>query len=261
MKINFRAIVDEKRLPASAPLLPLFEAIVNSIHSIEEAGTKDGLIHINVVRDVTPIGSDYWETDIHSFEIKDNGIGFNDRNYASFDIYGSDHKLAVGGKGVGRVQWLRAFSKVVIESTYMGDDGKYYDRKFDFTVHDERREIEHHESEKNSTGTTVMLCDYFRKYKGKCPKKIDTLARDIMNHCFTYLALGTCPQIYITDEQESKNINALFKEYTKGQLHVSDFDVNGISFRIIGAKNYVPVNDKQGIVNNSFGEFYDVTIL
>lgn len=244
MKINFRAIVDAHRLPTSAPLLPLFEAIVNSIQSIDEAGIKDGFIHINVVRDIPMFESAYWETDIHSFEITDNGIGFNEKNYASFDIYGSDYKLAMGCKGVGRVLWLKAFSKVTVESTYLGEDGKLYDRKFDFSIIDERKELEHHKSEKKTIGTKVVLNDYSRKYKGKCPKKIDTLARDIMNHCFTYLALGTCPQIVIKDDQESRCINDLFKEHTKGQLHVADFDVNGIVFKLIGAKNYAPSNDK-----------------
>ncbi|GHV47441.1 hypothetical protein FACS189499_04960 [Clostridia bacterium] len=244
MKINFRAIVDEKKLPTSAPLLPLFEAIVNSIQSIDEAKITDGLISINVVRDVSPLDKNYWETDVYSFEITDNGIGFNDKNYASFDIYGSDYKLAAGCKGVGRVQWLRAFSKVVVDSTYLGDDGKLYDRKFDFSIADERKQLEHHESEKKSSSTKVILEGFFPKYKKKCPKRIDTLARDIMNHCFTYLALGTCPKIIIQDEQDSVCVNSIFREHTKEQIHMNDFTVNGVPFSIVGAKNYASPNGK-----------------
>ena len=71
----------------------------------------DGLIHVKIIRDLPILDSHYWETDIHSFEITDNGAGFNDKNYVSFDIYGSDHKLEMGCKGVGRVLWLKAFSK------------------------------------------------------------------------------------------------------------------------------------------------------
>jgi hypothetical protein len=32
----------------------------------------------------------------------DNGVGFNEKNFASFDVYGSDYKLDMGCKGVGR---------------------------------------------------------------------------------------------------------------------------------------------------------------
>lgn len=77
MKINFKSIVDTHKLPASLPLLPLFEAIVNSIQSIEEAKVDDGEIHIRVIRDLKLLHSDNWETDVCAFEITDNGVGFN----------------------------------------------------------------------------------------------------------------------------------------------------------------------------------------
>jgi hypothetical protein len=36
------------KLPLSKPLLPLFEAVVNSIHAIEDAGVQNGQITITV---------------------------------------------------------------------------------------------------------------------------------------------------------------------------------------------------------------------
>ena len=244
MKYNFRAIVDGHKLPTSAPLLPLFEAIVNSIQSIQESGKIDGLIQIKIIRDVPISNCFYWETDIYSFEIVDNGTGFNDKNYNSFDIYGSDYKLAMGCKGVGRVLWLKAFSKVEVESTYLGEDGKFYDRDFNFSVVDERKEIRHCESGKKATFAKVTLLNYSNKYKKKCPKRIDTLSRDIMNHCFAYLALGTCPKIIISDDEETRCINEIFNEHTKGQIQVDNFNVNGATFSLISARNYAPTNDK-----------------
>lgn len=244
MKINFKSIVDTHKLPASSPLLPLFEAIINSIQSIEEANISDGQIIINVIREPSLIPKDDWETDVDSFVVIDNGIGFNDKNYASFDIYGSDYKLAMGCKGVGRVIWLKAFSKVLIESTYLGNDGKYYDRNFDFSIFEESKLIANQLSTKNKAGTKVILDGYIQKYKSKCPKRIDTLAREIMNHCFAYLALDNCPQIVISDDQDSRCINTVFAESIKGNLSVKEFSVNGNSFSIISAKNYAASNDK-----------------
>jgi len=244
MKINFKSIVDTHKLPASSPLLPLFEAIINSIQSIEEANISDGQIIINVIREPSLLSKDNWETDVDSFVVIDNGIGFNDKNYASFDIYGSDYKLAMGCKGVGRVIWLKAFSKVLIESTYLEDDGKYYDRNFDFSIFEETKLIANQLSTKTKAGTKVILDGYIQKYKSKCPKRIDTLAREIMNHCFAYLALDNCPQIVISDDQDSRCINTVFAESIKGNLSVKEFSVNGNPFSIISAKNYAASNDK-----------------
>jgi len=242
VKINFKSIVDTHRLPTSSPLLPLFEAIINSIQSIEEAKIDNGKIDIKVIRDLSLIPKDSWETDIDSFEIIDNGIGFTDKNYASFDIYGSDYKLAFGCKGVGRVLWLKAFSSVLVESTYFTDDGKYYDRNFSFSILEERKLIKNSLSSKTQTGAKIVLDGYIQRYKNKCPKKIDTLAREIMNHCFAYLALGNCPKITISDEQDSRCINTIFQESTKGKLDVKKFEVNGNSFNITQLSQHKSAN-------------------
>ena len=243
MKINFRGIVEGQKLPISAPLLPLFEAIVNSIQSIEEANIDSGEIKVNVIRDNTLFKGDDWETDVCSFEIMDNGVGFNEKNFASFEEYASDHKLLLGCKGIGRVSWLRAFSEVSVESTYLAEDGQYYDRAFNFTV---AKEISDHTtqiSSKTQPATKVVLENYAQKYKKQCPKRLDTLARDIMNHCFAYLALNACPRIVISDEQDSRCVNDLFNESTKGQLTVKEFEVGDNKFSIINAKNFAALKD------------------
>ena len=51
MDYNFKAIVDSLKLPNHSPLLPLFEAIVNSIQSIKESNIDNGEVIIKVVRD------------------------------------------------------------------------------------------------------------------------------------------------------------------------------------------------------------------
>ncbi len=53
MNTNFRGRLRNTQLPASKPLLPLFEAVVNSIHAIEDAGldSSSGRIEVEVVRE------------------------------------------------------------------------------------------------------------------------------------------------------------------------------------------------------------------
>lgn len=242
MQMNFNAVVDLQKLSTSMPLLPLFEAIVNSIQSIEELEISDGKIDIKVIRENTLLNTgmdEQWKTDIEAFEITDNGVGFNDKNYESFDIYGSTHKSQKGCKGVGRITWLKAFSKVEVESTYE-KDGKYYDRDFSFSIANERELQKEQESSKTQTGTKVTLDSFITKYKKQCPKLLETLARDIMNHCFAYFVLSSCPVINISDDDNSICINNLFNESIKGQISTQPFTVKGREFQIINAKNFAP---------------------
>ena len=106
-----------ERIISNEPYMPLYEAIINSIEAIEEANRKDGEIRIRVIRDNTidNIGSIY--TPIRSFEIIDNGIGFNDENFESFKTSDTTYKINMGGKGIGRFIWLKAFEKVDITVT------------------------------------------------------------------------------------------------------------------------------------------------
>ena len=51
MEIDIKGKINEKKLAYSNTLLPLFEAIVNSIQAIdEESATKPGIIEIDIVR-------------------------------------------------------------------------------------------------------------------------------------------------------------------------------------------------------------------
>lgn len=64
MKMNFKGLVDLHTLPQTTPLLPLYEAIINSIQSIEDAQISNGKIEIIVERDKQMNLFNQWETDI-----------------------------------------------------------------------------------------------------------------------------------------------------------------------------------------------------
>ena len=95
MKMNFKGLVDLHTLPKTTPLLPLYEAIINSIQSIEDAQISNGKIEIIVERDKQMNLFNQWETDIENIIIVDNGIGFDDENYNSFDTYASLGMLTI----------------------------------------------------------------------------------------------------------------------------------------------------------------------
>ena len=48
---------------------------------------------------------------IRGFIVSDNGEGFHDENIRSFRTLDSEYKAKLGGRGVGRLLWLKAFSQ------------------------------------------------------------------------------------------------------------------------------------------------------
>ena len=63
MKMNFKGLVDLHTLPKTTPLLPLYEASINSIQGIEDAQISNGKIEIIVERDKQMNLFNQWETD------------------------------------------------------------------------------------------------------------------------------------------------------------------------------------------------------
>lgn len=103
-------------------LLPLFEAISNSLHAITERFGDDdlaekGRVDIEVLRAPQTDGI----TPVQGFNIKDNGIGLNEENFRSFCTPFSRHKISKGGKGIGRLGWLKVFKKINVISAYQND--------------------------------------------------------------------------------------------------------------------------------------------
>lgn len=54
MDINFKGLVDLHTLPTTEPLLPLYEAIVNSIQSINQENMDNGQIEVQIQRESDP---------------------------------------------------------------------------------------------------------------------------------------------------------------------------------------------------------------
>ena len=70
-------------LPKNRPLVPLYEAVVNSINAIDERANKlgpfQGKIEIEVIRDQS-LFADSDNHTVKGFCICDNGIGFDEAN-------------------------------------------------------------------------------------------------------------------------------------------------------------------------------------
>lgn len=241
MDINFKGLVNLHTLPTSEPLLPLYEAIVNSIQSISQSQISNGYVHVKIERENTTSLFDYtWETDIENIVITDNGIGFTDDNFKSFNTYASDFKKMLGCKGVGRMIWLKAFSSVEIHSTYQEND-QYFNRTFTFDSENAVGNEKKITLEDRTNNLTVIKLKGLRsKNRANTPKKLKTIARDILNHCFIYFVLGKAPEITVSDDNDTISINSMFSEIRKNDISTAQLSIEEQTFELIHFRNYNP---------------------
>lgn len=249
-------------LPKNQPLIPLYEAIVNSIYAIQERQQKeefDGKIEVEIIRDPQQVaeieGIDKSINEITGFRIIDNGVGLDDNNMKSFLQSDSTYRADKGGKGVGRFSWLKAFLKTHIESVYKDEnDGVWVKREFEFSL--DKLDIDDRLVEEKGAfenRTCVSLIDYLPSYRKHVNKNAETIAMKIMQHCMIYLMSPKCPQICVIDE-ERYSINSMFEKKIYRERESANIDVNGEKFEILhtqvhdisvgGSKLFLFANDR-----------------
>lgn len=242
---NLKGKVRNFPLPKNRPLVPLFEAVVNSINAIDErrrhGESFNGTIEIEVIRERT-LFSDADRHTVQGFVVRDNGIGFDENNMASFMEADSDYKLAIGGKGVGRFSWLKAFSSVQIVSTFKDADGIYVTREFEFSLNKMHVEdiLKEASAENTDNCTSVKLIDYLNDYANNTPKQLETIATRIIQHCFIYFLSDTCPEICIYDSEERLSLNKMFSERFATDDNQKTFYINGYEFNLLNIR----INDR-----------------
>lgn len=193
--------------------MPLFEAISNSLHAIEDTKRKDGLVRIRIVRDASQQtvsdGSGQWGVrPIVDFEVSDNGMGFTSENFTSFCTADSLAKLTRGGKGIGRLLWLKAFDTVEVDSTFF-ESGSWQRRAFRF-VSDTQNAITNHELNSTSTAehlTTVRLIGFKNPYRDHTRHRPDTIVERIIRHCRLSLLNPSCPTIVVRDDDAQADVD------------------------------------------------------
>lgn len=230
--------------PPHKCLLPLYEAVSNSIHSIQlrqrDESKVQGKITITIHRDSSQgvlRDSKQQKLDVYpvdGFTITDNGVGFDEANFASFNKAFTQLKRHLGAKGRGRFMWLKVFTRADVDSVYK-DDGKRLHRAFTFTLKLGRKGGDKPAvAEPNAKLTTsVKLSGIMSPYKQNCPKHTDAIAGHLARRFIEYLALPGCPSILLIDSSTDVpiNLNDWFKS-----LRVKDerttFNVDGQEFEV-----------------------------
>ena len=250
IKTNLIGRLRNTSLPTSHALMPLFEAIVNSIHSIEECSEDmtEGRIAVEILRlqQINLDLNDQTETKekIIGFKITDNGIGFNDNNMKSFETLDSDYKVDKGCRGIGRLLWLKAFNRVEINSSYL--DTELKNRAFSFDAKYGVKKIDSSSPQKQRL-TSVELQEFDDKFRLASPKTLETISNSILEHCLWYFVReGGAPEITIKDGNATIHLDDLYESYMHDSAQIdrinigdNEFVITHIKFRASSAKNHV----------------------
>jgi hypothetical protein len=228
IRVDIANQVRQTTVLAWRPLLPLFEAVINSFQAIKEAKLSPntpGRVTIEVVRKGRQLDLDV--PPMSGFRIIDNGIGLDDSNYDSFNTSFSPHKLARGGKGLGRFTWLKAFERVEIESTFK-DAERFHTRSFIFDENydvDDRRGLPKAATQAHS-GTTIELVDLKRLYHDQCPRSTEVFIQKLIEHFILIFLDSDCPEVTVIDLGRRYKINDIFEKDYKASASSHSFEIN-----------------------------------
>jgi len=251
-KSNIANKVRNTVLPKTKPLVPVYEAVSNAIHSINEVAKLqpiNGRIIINLIRNGSPdILKDLQEIDqypIRSVEVVDNGIGFNDENMTYFIEADTDHKIEIGGKGVGRFVCLKAFKLLTISSVFEYND-TLVERDFEFK---NTKEGIHNFSQKEATGgdrmTKITLTEFRDEYQKNVPFGLVEFARELVNHFLLYFIQDSAPEIIIRNQNNLEvNCKNLFNTEFQKEIESKIFEIGTSEFTLYLTKSYNALSHK-----------------
>jgi hypothetical protein len=246
-------------LPASNGLLPLYEAVANSIHAIEDAGlpSSDGRITVTIVRDpqcelgfedVEKRPGPVPQTPITGFTISDNGIGFTEDNLTSFLTLDSDHKAARGGRGVGRLLWLKAFDRAAIESVYKAPNGMRR-RTLTFDAKNGVMLTSDEEAAAGAPQTTLRLEGFADRYREASPKSASPIARCLFEHCLWYFVRsGGAPRITLVDADDVVSLDDVYEQQMVANASTETLEIKDTPFYLTHVKLSVLSTRSHGIV-------------
>ena len=250
METNLQGRLRNLTLPKKSGLIPLFEAVVNSIHAIEDRFlevkeiSKNGRIDIYINReaqlpilDLSPGRKP--ERSIVGFEIADNGIGFDEKNWDSFNRLDFTYKTERGCRGVGRLTWLKAFGDVKITSTFNAN-GDRLSREFAFSRDQEVGGGKPTDAPAaQPLGSKVSLRGFRKSYAGAVEKTAEAIATRLLEHTLWYFVrTAGVPRIIIHDEQldEPIELNDLFDKHMLAESSHKEFQIKGVQFDITHVK-------------------------
>jgi hypothetical protein len=239
LKTNLKHQVKQTPLPKWKPLIPVFEAVMNSIQSIaEREPNQPGRIVIELHRQRDLLADS--NAPVESVTITDNGIGLDDDNFDSFNTAFSDWKEAKGGKGLGRFTWLKAFETVDIDTTFAPAGEELQRRQFEFTENYDPDDANPADASGRQVGMKVRLIEMKEPYRSQFPKTTDQFIQRLVEHFLLIFLEPNCSQIAVIDNGQTQLANDVFERDFKATARVHRFTLKGAEFTLHGFRLTTP---------------------
>ncbi|MDA9435688.1 hypothetical protein XH88_28630 [Bradyrhizobium sp. CCBAU 51627] len=265
IKIDLGNQVRQTVLPQWKPLLPLFEAVMNSFQAIKDAKLPKGagIVTVGVSRETGTFLKEE-NPPIVGFEVTDNGIGLDDENFDSFNTAFSRRKVLYGGKGLGRFTWLKAFDGAKINSTFRADDvllsrSYMFDERYTLDTAGLPKKVE-----SGGPGTTITLSGLKRSYKEKIPRSIDVIVQKLIEHFILVFIEPDCPRVYVIDQGQRYDINEIFERDYKASSSKHEFAIGDTTFTLHGFRlptsrttkhKLVYAADQRGVISDKLEDY------
>ncbi len=237
-KINLRNFVSQHYKRGVTARDVVLEAITNSIHA--DATT----VNIQLVFSESPqkVISEIKDTNsvLTKIIITDNGDGFIKKNLDSFNEVCSTHKNDVGGKGVGRLSFLKLAQKINIVSYNKDNESVKFDYNYDFNLEKvSTQTFKQEEGYKKSTEITIS--EIIKPVNTKVDVLINSLCDDLRLILFLKQQAGTSIDLNFIHNSNQK-FESPFK-YQCGKddsLDKKEFTVCGETFECYLFKDAPP---------------------
>lgn len=225
--------------PSSEWAVPILEAVSNSLHATEELAAANRKIEIALIREgddqATLLVDSQKDRPIVGFRVKDNGIGFTDENYNAFLTIDSRHKESKGGKGIGRLFWLKVFEVVTVKSVY-ADNGTRRYRGITFTK--ERLTPEGPSETSQDIVTEIEVKGLKHNYREHYKKYGSTLVKEIANEFLPYFILKGWPGHFTLSPTEKGSEQIGIKDSIHYLHSYATFEICGVQFKVNHIINY-----------------------
>lgn len=240
MLANIKGLVDRLDLSPTKAMMPLFEAISNSIDAIGDLrqGFANHEIRIRLLsaKDLVQQSGDQAFC-FDGFVITDDGIGFNDANLASFQEAHTLSKFKVGGKGVGRFTYLKVFSNVSIRSVFERQSERLI-REFDFDIVNELRGGGPGIPTTERVQTVVTMQGLLERYRGGWPSDPLVIAQRVISHFLIRFAARSCPPIFLESPGHAPiDLHKVFQDSVQPHIQERFFSAGGHEFAIQAFRN------------------------
>lgn len=205
MKFDVLGRIRNMQLPdgRTALLYSVYEAISNAIQAVEERFGKADFAKRGIISILAQTNSD---KTLKYLAISDNGVGLNSDHLEAFETCDTRQKYALGGKGVGRLVWIKVFDRIEVESCYeTGLDG-FESVKFQFDPQrdDSLVNLSKGKGVEAEVGTKIILLEVKADQNAAISHSI--LTRYICHHFFPYFIAGSMPRLYVQFGRRDINI-------------------------------------------------------